>query len=137
MALALTGCIACSRPSLKSPEEALAPSPIPAEFLSELRRDGARGEPWTKSALNVALRMRGVYNLDEFTEPSHTVSIEYRPSRGIVTIHEKGLPDDSVFEQYSVIELEKNEQMGYWIPIQYKRCWQGRGLSGWSTALAK
>ncbi len=105
---------------------------IPIQFLEELHSAGAKGDGWTRSAVEVALRMQGLSPCKE-TEKNYTISIEHYPEEGKIVTHARGIPDDSFYETYSVVMLRQAENGDYWIPREYRSCWKGRGLRGWST----
>lgn len=111
-------------------------TPVPAAFLAWLHESGERGESWTRSALGVALELCGSSAWDAEVERSFSVSIDFTPALGKVTVHKRGIPDDSIYEEFHSIRLEEVADKGYWVPAEYRISLKGRGLSGWSQGPA-
>lgn len=90
------------------------------------------GADWTKSPLQVALRLVG----DRHASKERTISIKSLPEtfrNAHITIIEEGLMDDSI--RGIRFELKMYREAGYWVVESAKetfRCWSGRGADDYS-----
>ena len=107
--------------------------PVPDAFLTELIAERTSGGRWTRTPVEMAIRLRYFGASDRFEDDT---TIEYDMvtwQEAVVSIHEHNCHDDSYHEFYTVITFRRDDD-GYWMPVQYEEAWKGRGLTGWSTS---
>jgi hypothetical protein len=106
--------------------------PLTKDFLREWETGANSGMPWTRSPLEVAIRLWAHPNNQNFESP---FTIDIHPQSGTevtVDFHEHSLKDDSVYELYTRITLRRSSE-GFWKPVSCQEAWKGRGRSGWTT----
>ena len=103
------------------------------KFNRSTRTSHRAGADWTKSPLQVALRLVG----DRHGSRERNISIESTPETfrdAKIVITEDGYLDDSVRGARYQLKLTRTDD-GYWVVERFKkevRCWPGRGHQDYS-----
>jgi hypothetical protein len=103
--------------------------PLDAKFILRCKAAAQKNEAWTHNPDKIVLEMLGgLERTDTGSRRIMTTNLEDK--KAVVTVDTKGIPDDSIFEEFDEVTLTR--QGDAWIPTTHKRSNKGRGVKGWS-----
>ena len=104
--------------------------PLDAKFILRCKEAAQKNEAWVQNPDKIVLEMLGGLERSN-TGSRRIMTTSLEDKKAVVTLDTKGIPDDSIFEEFDEVTLTR--QGDAWIPTTHKRSNKGRGAKGWSV----